>query len=237
MAVLFDVDGTLVDHDAAARRGLEAHLEREGRDVDQGTWARWIEVEDRHFDRYLAGALSFEEQRRERARDFTGRPLSDPEADAWFDGYRQQFEASWSLFDDVLPTLDALAEAELPLGAFSNVDGGYTRRKLASLGLIDRFGVVLGRDDVTEGKPAAAPFLALAAALGVPASGAIHVGDRYEVDARAARAAGLLGVWLDRPGAAPERRRPDGPLDPAVLVIDSLLDLLPLAVHGWPLGR
>ena len=93
------------------------------------------------------------------------------------------------------------------------------------MGLLDRFAVVLGRDDVRTGKPSAEPFLTLAARLDVDPSATVHVGDRYEVDARPARAAGLHSVWLRRPGADPLRRDPDGPLDPAVATITALAEL------------
>lgn len=58
-AVLFDVDGTLVDHDGAARRGLAEHTGS----VDELVWARWVDIEHRHFERYLAGEATFEEAR------------------------------------------------------------------------------------------------------------------------------------------------------------------------------
>lgn len=233
-AVLFDVDDTLVDHEGAARSGLALHLRDRGEDYGPDVWAQWVTVEHRHFDRYLAGELSFEEQRRARARDFTGAALTDAEADAWFDGYRRCFEAAWTVFDDVPPTLDRLAASGLALGAFSNVDGAYTRRKLAAVGLLDRFAVVLGRDDVSAGKPSAEPFLTLAATLGAAPEAAAHVGDRYEVDARPARAAGLLGIWLDRPGSDLTFRGPQGPVDPEVRVISALGELVALVSDAAP---
>ena len=234
-AVAFDVDDTLIDHAGAARRGLAGHLRSSGLAADEATWQRWLAVEHLHFDRYLAGELSFEGQRRARARDFTGSTFTDDEADAWFDGYRLCFEAAWTVFPDVLPALDRLASAGVRLGAFSNVDGTYTRRKLATVGLLDRFAVALGRDDVRAGKPSAEPFLTLASRLGVEPSDTVHVGDRYEVDARPARAAGLRSVWLRRPGADPTRRDPDGPVDPAVVMISDLAEL-PDLVEGLARG-
>ncbi len=234
-AVGFDVDDTLIDHAGAARQGLDAHLASSGLAVDEATWRRWLAVEHLHFDRYLAGELSFDGQRRARARDFTGSAFSDGEADAWFDGYRRCLEAAWTVFPDVLPALDQLASAGVRLGAFSNVDGTYTRRKLAAVGLLDRFAVALGRDDVRTGKPSAEPFLTLAARLGVEPRATLHVGDRYEVDARPARAAGLQSVWLRRPTADPSRRDPEGPVDRAVVTISDLAEL-PSLVDGLVRG-
>ena len=52
--------------------------------------------------------------------------------------------------------------------------------------------------------------------LGVPARAAVYVGDQLEVDALAATAVGLRGIWLNRNGGAV----PSG-----VEAIDSLTDL------------
>lgn len=52
--------------------------------------------------------------------------------------------------------------------------------------------------------------------LGVPARAAVYVGDRLEVDAVAAMAAGLRGIWLNRGGGA---------VPPGVEAIDDLAEL------------
>ena len=209
-AVLFDVDDTLVDHERAQRAGLVAGLAGEGVVADEAAHQRWGQIVDAAFARYLTGELTFEEQRRVRARAMTGRALDDAEADAWIARSVAGFEGGLALFDDVLPTLELL-RTEVPgvrFGAFSNVDGAFTRRKLGLVGLLPAFDVVLGMGEVAAPKPAAAPFLALCEALDVTPAEALHVGDRWATDAVAASDAGLLGVWLDRPGTHPGRRGP-----------------------------
>ncbi len=223
VAVVFDVDGTLIDYDRARRQGFEQYLAALRLPTDDGLWQRWLAAEDVHFRRYLDGELSFEEQRRERVRAFVGEPLDAPSADAWFAGYLTHFEACWRLFDDVQPTLRALDG--LRLAAFSNVSGAYTRRKIEAVGLADVFVGAWGVDDVGAAKPAGATFLRLCERLGAPPSSVVHVGDRYGADALGAVEAGLTGVWLDRPGAEPDGRAPFGEPDPRVSVISSLVEL------------
>ncbi|WP_370502926.1 HAD hydrolase-like protein [Cellulomonas sp. ICMP 17802] len=61
--------------------------------------------------------------------------------------------------------------------------------------------------------------------LGINPARTAYVGDELDVDAAAARAAGLVGVWLDRPGG---RRIPIGDDEIAaadVLVVRSLDEL------------
>jgi putative hydrolase of the HAD superfamily len=67
-AVFFDLDGTLMDHAAAQRAAaqiLRARCRDQGFSVlpEEGFYAAWREAEQTHFERYLAGALSFQEQR------------------------------------------------------------------------------------------------------------------------------------------------------------------------------
>jgi len=230
-AVLFDVDDTLVDHGRAQRAGLVAALAADGVVADEAAHARWTQLVDATFARYLAGELDFAEQRRVRVGAMTGRHLDDPEVDAWVARNVAGFEAGLTLYDDVLPALDTLrALPGIRLGAFSNVDGDFTRHKLGLVGIADRFDVILGTSDVAAPKPSPEPFWALCRALSVDPAHAVHIGDRWHSDAAAAVEAGLVGVWLDRPGADPRGRRPD-PLraptvDPdSVAVITSLLDL------------
>ena len=71
------------------------------------------QIVDAAFARYLAGELTFEEQRRVRARAMTGRDLDDAEADVWIARSVAGFEDGLALFDDVLPTLEQL-RTEVP---------------------------------------------------------------------------------------------------------------------------
>jgi len=230
-AVIFDVDGTLVDHDGAQLRGLTQYLASLGDPLDDARWARWRRLEEFHFARHLAGELSFQEQRRQRVRGFTGEPMDDAAADVWFDGYLQAFEASWRVFDDVAPALEALGDR--PLAAFSNVLGGWTRYKLTQVGLAAAFDVVMGTDDVQAAKPDPRTFVGVCAALGVDPPTVWHVGDRYLTDAVGARDAGLRGVWLDRPGADPHGRRPADEPDPSIAVVTSLAHFVTEVANAW----
>jgi putative hydrolase of the HAD superfamily len=51
-------------------------------------------------------------------------------------------------------------------------------------------------------KPAPGIFLLACETMDVLPSRAVYVGDRPDIDADAARMAGLRGIWLDRSGAA-----------------------------------
>ncbi|TNY35713.1 HAD family hydrolase [Thermomonospora catenispora] len=198
-AVLWDFDDTILDYSSSDRAGIMRHLAAEGLPCDEEAFARWRSVTDREFARFLAGELTFQEQRRERARAMTGAPLSDAEADAWFARYLAFFEETCTAFPDVVPALDALPHRHAIL---SNSSTAHQERRLASLGLRDRFEVLLCTDEIGRAKPHPSAFLAACDILGLSPEQVVYVGDKLDVDALGARDAGLHGVWLDRSGSA-----------------------------------
>ncbi|MFD3549556.1 HAD family hydrolase [Streptomyces sp. NPDC058655] len=203
-AVLWDIDDTLFDYTGADRAGLARHLADEGLEERYGTPAQalalWRETTERHWDRFAAGEVTFQDQRRDRVRDFLAAPaLTDAETDAWFELYVGHYKAAWTLFPDVLPVLDALA-AGYRHGVLSNSSTANQDPKLRHLGLRDRFEVLVCAAELGVSKPEAAAFLAACEALGLPPGEVAYVGDQPETDARGARDAGLVAVWLDRDG-------------------------------------
>jgi len=119
MAVFFDIDDTLLDHEAAARAGAAAlHRSLAAAAPVEQFVAAWAAALDRNFPRYLAGELTFQGQRRERIREVVDGGLTDEAADSVFAGYQQAYEAAWTLFPDVLPCLDALSHGRV--GIISN---------------------------------------------------------------------------------------------------------------------
>ncbi|MFD3454260.1 HAD family hydrolase [Streptomyces sp. NPDC058691] len=226
-AVLWDIDDTIFDYSAAERAGVLGHLRGEGllsafEDEDRAA-ARWREVMDLHYGRFLAGEITWAEQRRERVRAFVGPAVTDEAADAWFAAYYVHFEAAWAAFPDVLPALDALTPGYRH-GLLSNSATAHQERKLARLGLRDRFEFLLCSQELGYAKPAPEAFLAACEALGLPPAEVAYVGDKADTDARGANAAGLHGVWLDRTGTvtASDLRRITGLAQlPALLAADT----------------
>jgi putative hydrolase of the HAD superfamily len=220
MLVLFDVDDTLLDDAGASRRAVDALHARLDPSLPQREFrARWFESSHRHFTRYLAGQVDFEEQRRARVRDALGADLSDADADEIFDTYRKVYEQSWLLFPDVLPCLDALGGAHR-LGVVSNGNAAQQRLKLSRLGILDRFSCVVLSEDCGWAKPDPRIF-ARACELGdATPPNVIHVGDRRDIDAFGAVRAGLRAVWLDR-----RNSELDGQSSPDVTRITTLAHL------------
>lgn len=211
--VLFDLDGTLLDHRASASAALEAALPVwAGADgiPDPDRLVRvWFELEDEHMGAYLRGECSFQEQRRRRTRAFLdalGRRGPEPDLDGLFGVYLRAYESAWRAFGDAEPCLRRLATV-VRLAVLTNGDAGQQARKLERIGLAHRFEQVLTPAETGAAKPARAAFHSACKAMQLDNARCAYVGDDLESDARAASAAGLRGVWIDR--TASPARPPD----------------------------
>ncbi|WP_166849265.1 HAD family hydrolase [Isoptericola sp. BMS4] len=230
--VLLDVDDTLVDTRGAFATALaavaDAHLPD---DVDRvAVLDHWRSDPGGHYARYTRGDTDHRTQRRLRAdllhRTFGGDPVTEASFGAWDDLFWGTFERSWRAFDDAAPLLVALRSAGLALGVVTNAATELQERKLAAAGL--DLDVLVGVDTLGYGKPHPDVFVEGARLLGTEPARTAYVGDEPRVDARAAHDAGLLGVWLDRPGT---RRDGEHDVDVAgmrgdgIVVVTGLADL------------
>ncbi|GAA1170439.1 HAD-IA family hydrolase [Nesterenkonia xinjiangensis] len=209
--VLFDVDDTLVDLEGAMRATFRelasAHLLREGVVWEDSAWeaaeSSFCGDAGQQYARYLAGELSFLEQRIARVRDAyraAGAPVPDPQSLLhWEDGYEQAVRRRWRPFSDVPEALARLRSAGVAVGAVTNNVAAYQRAKLGIAGL-GGFDVVVGTDTVGEVKPAPAIFHEGARQLDLAPASCAYVGDNPVVDGVGARDAGLESVLVDRKG-------------------------------------
>jgi putative hydrolase of the HAD superfamily len=101
--------------------------------------------------------------------------------------------------------LDGLASAGVPMAVLSNASfsSDVIRYDLARHGLTDHLSFVMVTADYVVRKPDPLVLDVAAARLGVPPRDIWVVGDRLDTDIAGARAAGMRGVWLQPPDAAP----------------------------------
>jgi putative hydrolase of the HAD superfamily len=207
MVIFFDIDDTLVDHGSAIRAAVETLHRTVVVNISlEEFFLVWTSALKRHFDRYLAGELSYESQRRARVHETIDPTMSDEAADRVFATYLASYEAHWRLFPDVLPCLERLARYRL--GVISNGQAAQQRSKLQRTGILDRFDGVLISEECGCAKPNAAIFHRACSMVEESPQQSVYVGDLYDVDAVAARAAGLTGIWLDRAGRVSVKHAP-----------------------------
>jgi putative hydrolase of the HAD superfamily len=111
----------------------------------------------------------------------------------------------WCGLDPDAPrVIEGLKRRGLRVAVISNTEDGRLEDSLAAAGLAGRFDLLVDSHLVGCRKPDAAIFRLALARLGVEAGDAAFVGDSYESDALAARAAGMRAVLLDPLGLHPE---------------------------------
>jgi putative hydrolase of the HAD superfamily len=200
-AVTFDVGGTLIEPwpsvghvyaQVAARHGvknasaklLEARFRSafRARKNLNDTRAGWESLVDEVF------------------RGLADEPPSATFFEELYDRFAQA--AAWRVFDDVRPTLTALAARGIRLAVVSNWDERL-RPLLHVLDLANHFEVIVVSCEVGCAKPAPGIFAAAATRLGLPAGSILHVGDSLELDVEGARAAGMSAVQVLRDNAQP----------------------------------
>lgn len=193
-AVTLDVGGTLIQPwpsvgqlyaEVAERFGVRADAER----LDRQFTAAWRAK--RGFDYSRAAWLDLVEQ------SFSG--TAQPLPAGFFDAVYEHFAepGAWRVFDDVLPTLDALARRGIRLAVISNWDERL-ERLLDRLDLRHRFELVIVSCDAGFTKPSPAIFHLTVARLALAPEAVLHIGDSRTEDVDGARAAGLHARLIRR---------------------------------------
>ncbi|RRD50326.1 HAD family hydrolase [Arachnia propionica] len=211
-ALLMDLDGTLMDHAGASAHAILAVLADRDLSPTEDSVALWRALEAEHFQRYLDGELTFEEQRVARITAFLAAhgavALSRADSLSWFEGYLARYESSWRPFDDVRPFLDAVAALPAPplVAVVTNGHQMQQQAKLTAIGL----GSMTMYASSTMGvrKPDPHLFLQVCDDLGVAPEQAWFIGDDLETDAVGSESAGLHGIWLNRAATTNRRGRP-----------------------------
>jgi HAD superfamily hydrolase (TIGR01509 family) len=175
-AVIFDMDGTLVDSlDIVAQAYGTTVLELSGRTCTL----------EEVLAAFSVGPV------RPMLRTLLGRPETEGDLLAY---HRNLAQASSNLraYAGIPEALAYLGE-RLPLGLFTGAGREATEFVLRTTGLRDLLTVVISGDEVPRPKPAPDGVLAVCRSLGVAPGAAAYVGDAPN-DLLAARAAGVLGV-------------------------------------------
>lgn len=201
-AVVFDLDGTLLDHRTSARAGLERWVATFDTPMTEQIERAWFEAEEKHFAEWRRGEIEHSEQRRRRMRAFlpvVGQIVgTDRELELAFESYLEAYRACWVGFADVDEAVEAVRGRGLATGVLTNGTRELQEAKLAHLGLLGSIGPVVCAAEIGVAKPHPNAFRAACDAVATPPGQVLYVGDEHPVDILGARAAGLQAVLVDR---------------------------------------
>ena len=212
-AVLFDLDGTLID----SAPDLAAAADRMR--VSRG-------LPSLPFDQYrpMAGAG---------ARGLLGVAFGvgpeHPEflelREEFFRNYEQSLTQRTEIFAGVPEMLQALTGRGLAWGVVTNKSQRFTVPLTAAMPLFDSAGVIISGDTTPHAKPHPAPLLEAAKRIGVDAGRCVYVGDD-ERDIQAGRAAGMSTVAVTYGYLVPQADTAQWGANATIHCVNDLLALL-----------
>ena len=184
-AVLFDLDGTLID--SAPDLAGAANDLRRARGLPDLPFASLRPMVGAGARGMVAVAFGVK----------PGNAEFESLRDAFLARYAQRMLDQTAVFGDMQPVLRALDAAGVRWGVVTNKAARFTEPIVDGLGLRQRLAALVCGDTTPHSKPHPAPLLEAARQLGLAASGCVYVGDdaRDVVAGRAAGMSTLAAQW------------------------------------------
>ncbi|WP_335952187.1 HAD-IA family hydrolase [Acinetobacter beijerinckii] len=172
-AVLFDLDGTLIDTAADFIRIIQQMCRDEQRSVvDAETIRTQVSEGARAMVKLVYPELE------------VTNPIFLAHRQRFLDLYGDNIVVDTDLFLGMYPLLEALEAKQIPWGIVTNKPRGLSESLLAELNLTQRCAVLVCPEDVTHTKPDPEPMYLAAQQLGIDAKDIIYVGDHpRDIDA------------------------------------------------------
>jgi putative hydrolase of the HAD superfamily len=239
-AVLFDLDGTLLDGSdlPLAVRGVAGLIATrvpglDPADLVAANAAEWQDLWPEVEDDWMLGTLAGEQLNDRAWHGTLGRcGVHDDALVALASAaFRELERRVVRPYPDVQPALSALRAAGCRLGLVTNGASVLQRDKLRALGLDDELDPVVVSSEIGARKPDRAVFDHAVLSGHLDPASTWFAGDNLWVDVPGARRAGLRTVWVNRDG----RPRPDDAPTPDAEVT-SLMELPALLALRTPGG-
>lgn len=220
--IFFDLDGTLLDQKHAQNLGCEFLYKKYGfsrKDNLIGFLAKWDQLTKFYYDLYLKRQCTYEEQRVHRIIDlfqFYNIEMNGINPLQYYNEYLQIFESSWTLYDDVTTSLNAL-HSNYKLGIITNGDVTQQTQKLENTGIINYFSTIVAAGEFDFSKPDPRIFTIACDRAAVKYDECCYVGDSYRTDILPCKMLGIYGIYINRAGKSVN--------DSEIIQIDLLTDI------------
>jgi HAD superfamily hydrolase (TIGR01509 family) len=183
-AVVFDLDGVLVDSEPVWEQVRRAYVARHAGSWQPDSQSRLMGMSTGEWARYLSEELG------------VNRP-ADVVADEVVTEMAERYDADLPLMPGAVDAVRNVG-ARWPLGLASSSPASLIRRVLEDAGLTDAFAATLSTEDVARGKPHPDVYLTVAQRLGVPPQRCAAVEDSSN-GLRSAAGAGMTVIAVPHP--------------------------------------
>ncbi|WP_457597168.1 phosphoglycolate phosphatase [Hydrogenimonas sp.] len=186
-AILFDLDGTLIDSVPDLAAALADTMRALGREpCDEARVREWVGNGARVLvKRALCGGMEIDES--------ACAGIFDDALATFMRAYEKRMCEKTRLYPEVATTLSRLREKGAKMAVVTNKPGPFVAPILRHLGIEGHFDLIVGGEDLPRKKPDPMPLLHACEKLGVQPSEAVMVGDSRN-DIEAAKRAGMPAV-------------------------------------------
>ncbi|WEG15263.1 HAD family hydrolase [Alkalihalophilus pseudofirmus] len=188
-AVLFDLDGTLLNRDASVHAFIENQYDRLNnglKHIPKETYcSRFIELDKRGYvwkDRVYKQLLT----------DFD---LSALQWEDMLEDYISEFKHHCVPFNGLIEMLKELKSMKLPVGMITNGYGQFQMDNIEALGIKEFFDVIVVSEWEGMKKPSQEIFHSALERMNVASAESVFVGDHPDNDVYAAQQAGMKAIW------------------------------------------
>ena len=226
-AIIFDIDGTLIDYDYAQYQTLDKLLDiipwnNSTRPMTKEVFEYWYKEKNEFYTRPDSNKVNQYEQQKIILENVLANWKIIVDSTQLTNTLFDIYETSWRAYPDVLECLFKLNEYKLCV--ISNGDSKFQRLKLTKTGLDKYFSEVLVSGDIKIKKPNSKIFQTMSDNINIPLNKCVYIGDRLDFDAIGSSDAGMLGVWLNRKNIIGKK------IPKNVKTIASLQQLTPLLI-------
>ncbi|MCS0824800.1 HAD family hydrolase [Cytobacillus firmus] len=188
-AVIFDLDGTLLNRDESVRMFIETQYDRLNKLVGhipkEKFVRRFIELDDR-------GYVWKDKVYRQLVKEFG---ITDITWEELFQDYLSQFKNNCISFPNLNSMLEELRTSNLVLGLITNGKGQFQMDNIKAMGIEEYFDIILISEWEGIKKPDPQIFKRALEQLNVTSNESIFVGDHPDNDIKASQNVGMKGIW------------------------------------------
>ena len=226
-AIIFDIDGTLIDYDYSQYQALDKLLDmipwnNSERPVTKEVFEYWYKEKNEFYDRPDSDNINIFEQQKIILENLLANWKIIVDSTQLTKTLFDIYETTWRVYPDVLECLFNINKIKLCV--ISNGDSKFQRLKLTKTGLDRYFSEILISGDINIKKPNPKIYTTMSDNISISLDKCAYIGDRLDFDAIGSSEAGMLGVWLNR------KNIPGNKIPKNVKTITSLQQLTPLLI-------